>query len=485
MLSLRKCVCTCLAACVGFAVAEAKDAKIHTSPSPEAIAKMKKMATDVRKADPVKLGSETEEQRKARMSWWKHGRFGMFIHFGLYSLAARHEWVKSLERMDNKGYRKYFDMFDPDRLDARDWVRRAKDAGMKYVVLTTKHHEGFCLFDSKLTDYKITKTRYGKDLVREFVDACRAENMRIGFYYSLPDWHHDEFPIDHYHPQRPVPYGPWDTDSQGSEPGIWDALNGNRHMETYREYLYGQITELLTNYGKIDLLWFDFTMPEKYTKHPEDWQSEKLIALVRKLQPHIIVNDRLGIGETTYDGWDFVTPEQRVPNPEEMYRFGKPLDWEACQTFSGSWGYNRDETTWKTPKDCIEVLIRMVANGGNLIMNVGPTGRGDFDHRACDRLAAYAKWMKDNSRSIYGCAAAPKGVTAPEGTLLTYNETTKKLYLHVLEYRESVPLTFADRVGYAQMLNDFSEVLVKDGALCLPVAIPSALVPVVEMTMKD
>jgi len=453
-------------------------------PTPEAIAEMKKMSVKTEKKDPVRLFNETEDQKSARMAWWKHDRFGMFIHFGLYSLPARHEWVMSLEKMDNAAYEKYFDLFDPDRLDVREWVRQAKRAGMKYMVLTTKHHEGFCLFDSKLTDYKITKTKYGKDLVREFVDACRAEGMRIGFYYSLPDWHHEAFPIDHYHPLRPVTWGPWDKRSQDVPQAEWDKVNVGRDMAKYREYLYGQVVELLMNYGKIDLLWFDFTMPEKFTKHPEDWQSEKLITLVRKLQPEIIVNDRLGIGNTTYDGWDFLTPEQRVPKAEEMMRFGMPIHWETCQTFSGSWGYHRDETTWKTSRECIEILIKAVSCGGNLIMNVGPTGRGNFDSRACERLNAYGGWMEDNARSIYGCTIAPADFEHPSGTLLTYNPETRRLYLHLLVNSKSVKLPFADRVRYAQLLSDSSEICLRGGTLLFPSESPQGLIPVVELFLK-
>ena len=256
-------------ALIAVSMAVADEQKEHASPTAEAIAEMK--ATAVRKPhkDPVRLFEETAAQKEARMAWWRHDRFGMFIHFGLYSLPGRHEWVKSLEKMDNAAYEKYFHLFDPDRLDVREWVRQAKRAGMKYVVLTTKHHEGFCLFDSKLTDYKITNTKYGKDLVREFVEVCRAENLKIGFYYSLPDWHHPEFPIDHYHPQRPVPWGPWDLRSQQVPESEWDKVNVGRDMSKYREYLYGQVTELLTSYGKIDLFWFDFTKMEKFTHyHP-------------------------------------------------------------------------------------------------------------------------------------------------------------------------------------------------------------------------
>jgi len=433
-----------------------------------------------------RLSTETERQKAERLAWWTHDRFGMFIHFGLYSLAARHEWVKSLEQMDNAAYAKYFDLFDPDRLDAKDWVRRAKAAGMKYVVLTTKHHEGFCLFDSALTDYKITKTKYGKDLVREFADACRQEGLRVGFYYSLPDWHHDDFPVDRYHPLRPVRCGPWDKEGREGPDEPWDALNRTRDMAKYRQYLYGQITELLTNYGTVDLLWLDFTMKGPRTKHPEDWESEKLLALIRRLQPQIIVNDRLGLGETTADGWDFLTPEQSFPKPGEVVRFGKPAPWELCQTFSGSWGYHRDESTWKSAKECLELLVRIVSSGGNLIMNVGPTGRGNFDRRVCDRLEAYAAWMADHSASIYGCTAAPDGFVAPKGAQLTYSPERRRLYLHLLDYPALLPLKigFADKVFHAQFLNDASEVQIEGGALKLPTVMPAVTIPVVELFLK-
>ena len=447
------------------------------------------VSSAVRAADgavPRRLTDETDAQRTARMAWWTNDRFGLFVHFGLYSLPARHEWVKSLERMDNAAYERYFRHFDPDRLDVRDWIRRAKRAGMRYAVLTSKHHEGFCLFDSKLTDYKITNTPCGRDLVREFVDACRAEGLKVGLYYSLPDWHHDAFPVDRYHPQRPVACGPWDKAGKEGPEEPWDALNRTRDMATYREYLYGQITELLTKYGKIDLLWLDFTTTGVRTKHPDDWQSERLLALIRRLQPQVIVNDRLGLGETTVDGWDFVTPEQKMPKPGEILRFGKPVPWELCQTFSGSWGYHRDESTWKSPRACVELLVRVVSNGGNLIMNVGPTGRGDFDYRACDRLDAYAKWMNDHAKAIYGCGPAPEGLVAPEGSVLTFNPSARRLYLHLLAYpaAQSLPLDFADRIEYAQFLNDASEVPLENGALKLPKEPPPVVVPVVELFLR-
>ena len=193
-------------------------------------------------------------------AWFTRDRFGMFIHWGLYAMPARHEWVKTRERIPEEKYDKYFEHFDPDLFDAREWARQAKAAGMKYAVLTTKHHEGFCMWDTQYTDYKCTNTPAGRDLVREYVDAFRAEGLRIGFYYSLIDWHHPEFPIDHLHPRR---------DDENAE-----ALNKTRDMHKYAEYMRNQVTELLTNYGKIDILWFDFS----YSEVPADakpWMKGK------------------------------------------------------------------------------------------------------------------------------------------------------------------------------------------------------------------
>ena len=427
---------------------------------------------------------ETEAEKADRMAWWTDARFGMFIHFGLYSLPARHEWVKSLERRTNEDYDRYMKRFNPDRFDARDWARQAKAAGMRYMVLTAKHHEGFCLFDSKLTDYKVTNTPFGRDIVREFVDACRAEGLRVGFYYSLPDWHHPEFPVDRYHPLRPVACGPWSPEGMEGPDEPWDALNANRSMERYREYLYGQVTELLTNYGRIDLLWFDFTMTGKRTKHPEDWQSDRLMALVRKLQPGIIVNDRLGEGEQGIFG-DFVTPEQ-CKQEKWVERCGRRVPWEMCQTFSGSWGYNRDEAGWKSPHELVDILVSCVSHGGNLILNVGPTGRGNFDSRAQERLRAIGAWMDENGRAVRGCTEAPAEFAVPDGTALTYNPKTRRLYVHLLAWPSDgrLKVAFSDRIDYAQLLCDASELRLADGAIRLPSSQPAGIIPVIELFLK-
>lgn len=424
------------------------------------------------------LGKETDEQKKERMAWWTDARFGMFIHWGLYSLPARHEWVKKYEKISTPDYQKYFENFDPDQFDPKKWAKEAKAAGMKYAVLTTKHHEGFCLFDSKYTDYKATNTAAKRDLVKEFVEAFRAEGIHIGFYYSLIDWHHPDFTIDENHPQSP----------KDKSDAAYAALNKGRDMAKYRTYLHNQVEELMTKYGKIDILWLDFSYPNKngHGKGHADWDSEDLIKMVRKKQPGIIIDNRADLGEYK-DGADFETPEQVKPAELLKYR-GKT--WETCQTFSGSWGYHRDENTWKTQRQLLDLLITSTANGGNLILNVGPTARGEFDYRANRALDSLSTWMHANDKAIYGCTYAPESFKAPEGTRLTYNPTTKRLYVHLLEYPktdEFILTGYKGKVKYAQLLNDDSEILHSekgnDVILKMPKNKPPYVVPVIELIL--
>ena len=430
------------------------------------------------------IPQETAAQYRERLSWWTHDRFGMFIHFGLYASAARHEWMKKLDKLDNAAYEKYFDNFNPDLFDAKEWARAAKRAGMKYCVLTTKHHEGFCLFDSKFTDYKITNTAFKRDLVREYVDAFRAEGLKVGFYYSLIDWHHPDFTLDQNHP-------------------LWGVVKAEefdkgRDMARYRKYMLDQVGELLSNYGKIDIIWFDFSYPGKNGKGRDDWNSAAIYSLAKKLQPGIIIDNRLDLNDVK-GGTDFTTPEQFNPSTWPKLN-GEKYAWETCQTFSGSWGYSRDEMSWKSPKQVIYSLVAAVAHGGNLIMNVGPTARGTFDYRAQERLEDYAKWMRANGRAIYGCTEAPGKYAVPEGTLLTWNPETKRLYIHFLFYPAGqLGVTFAKEIRYAQFLHDASEVKVKlanergtfcdnesgfDGHLFFPTVQPPVEVPVIECIMK-
>ena len=416
---------------------------------------------------------ETNEQKLERMKWWTDARFGMFIHWGLYSMPARHEWVKNRERLTNEDYQKYFDHFNPDLFNPKDWARMAKEAGMKYVVLTSKHHEGFCMWDSQFTDYKCTNTPAGRDLIREFVDAFRAEGLKIGFYYSLLDWHHPDYTIDRCHPQR--------IDKGTKED--YEAVNKGRNMDVYRQYMKDQVTELLTNYGKIDIIWFDFSFPGENGKGHEDWDSEGLLKLARTLQPGIIVDDRLDLKDV-WGGWDIFTPEQKKVAECPTWN-GQKVTWETCQTFSGSWGYHRDETTWKSIPQLLELLIETVSKEGNLLLNVGPTSRGEFDYRAQDRLSGMGKWMHQNGRSIYQCTAAPAGFEAPERTLLTYNPETNRLYIHLIDYPlDRLAVSFADKIEYAQFLHDGSEIKFDKEFIYTPVTKPNTEVPVIEVFLK-
>ncbi|MCK4966912.1 alpha-L-fucosidase [bacterium] len=428
---------------------------------------------------------ETEQQREARMKWWTEARFGMFIHWGLYAMPARHEWVKNVERMTNEEYQKYFELFNPDLYNPEEWARQAKNAGMKYFVITSKHHEGFCLWDSKYTDYKSTNTKYSKDLLKQAVNAFRKEGLRVGLYYSLIDWHHPEYTVDYRHPMR-----------HNKE---FRENAKNRDIRKYAEYLHNQVSEILTEFGKIDVLFLDFSFPGKDGKGRDDWQSVKLLNMIRKLQPDIIVNDRLDLLDVP-GGWDFRTPEQRKPR-KWVTMNGEKVPWEICHTFSGSWGYHREESTWKNVRQLIVLLIDTVSKGGNLLLNVGPTARGTFDNRAIDRLNGMGEWMKLHSRSIYGCTQAPEEFKIPENCILTYNRETRRLYVHVLDWplRSLYLDGFAGKVKYAQLLNDASEIkitqshtrkhlgagdLSKTLVIQLPVQKPDVTVPVIELFLK-
>lgn len=353
-----------------------------------------------------------------QMEWFMKDRFGMFIHWGLYSIPApaRGEWLKSLEQISDEDYQKYFDAFDPVDFNPKEWAKLAKEAGMKYAVLTAKHHEGFCLFDSKLTDYKATNTKAKRDLVREYVDAFRAEGIKVGLYYSLLDWHHPDYPAyeDMFHPMR------------GNEA----FKDKKRDFSRYIEYFHGQVRELLTNYGKIDILWLDFSYDNM---SGEKWEAERLIKMIRQLQPDIILNNRLSDFTNQNDldmrYGDFATPEQILPRNDIKDRNGNHIPWEGCMTLNNNWGYCATDHDYKQAKDIIHALVECVSKGGNCILNVGPDAKGNIPDESVAILKEVGVWMKKNSESIYSCGVSD--LPKPEWGRYTQNE--KKLYAHIYD----------------------------------------------------
>ena len=413
--------------------------------------------------------------------WFVHDRFGLFIHWGLYALPARHEWVMQQEEIEPETYERYFDYFDPDLYDPAQWAAAAAAAGMKYFVVTTKHHEGFCLWDTALTDYKAPNSPAGRDLLRPMVEAFRAAGLRTGFYHSVIDWHHPQFVIDDLHALRNSPQR--------------EQLNAQRDQGKYIEYLHGQVRELLTGFGHLDILWCDFSYPDR-GKGRADWDSPRLYRMIRELQPHVVLNDRLDLD----DGWDIRTPEQWQPQ-SWITVDGQPVVWEACQTFSGAWGYHRDEASWKSVGQLLRMLVDTVSKGGNLLLNVGPTGRGEFDRRALERLRGMGEWMRRHGRSIYGCTQAPAEFATPTDCRLTWHPEKKRLYVHLFAwpFRHLHLPGYAGKIAYAQLLNDASELSMQavsehqqrvEGVpadsvvLELPVLQPDTPVPVIELFLR-
>lgn len=412
------------------------------------------------------------------MQWFVQDRFGLFLHWGIYSVAARHEWVQSREQRTTEEYGRYMEWFDADLYDPVAWARDAVAAGMKYAILTAKHHDGFAMWNTATSDFKVTNAPIGRDVLGEWVNAFREEGIRVGFYYSVLDWHHPDYTLDSPHPQRELD---------------WEAFNNGRDWNAYREYMFAQVRELLTNYGKIDVMWFDWTPPERSSI---DWNSPALVKMVRELQPGIILNDRIGFP----DGADLVTPEEYQAQKWPT-RNGERVIWETCQTLNGSWGYDRDNHNWKSPRVLISLLIDTVSKGGNLLLNVGPDARGVFQPEARERLANIAEWMRLHERAIYGCTASEH--TPPSDC--RYTQNGNRLYLHILNWPLShVHLEgLAGRIRFARFLHDGSEIQFKNanseavpqnmdmpeelGAviLSIPTVRPMVTVPVVELVLCE
>ncbi len=355
----------------------------------------------------------TYEARQERTEWFRDARFGMFIHWGIYAIPARGEWVKTQEKLTEEKYQEYFENFNPVDYNPKKWARIAKYAGMKYVVLTAKHHDGFCLFDSKYTEYKATNTPAKRDLIAEYVEAFRNEGIKVGFYYSLIDWNHPDYPNVGNHPRKDDPE--------------WDKKD--YEFSKYVEYMHNQVRELLSNYGKIDIMWFDYSFGE-YSG--EKWKGTALVNMVRELQPGILIDNRLGgnmeaENPETFAG-DFEGPEQIIPYEIVRDELGRPIPWESCITLNNQWGYARDDA-YKSAQDVVRTLVNCVSKGGNLLLNVGPDARGNIPENSIKVLKEVGDWMNLNSESIYGCG--PSDYEKPQWGY--YTQKGDNIYAHIFE----------------------------------------------------
>ncbi len=339
-----------------------------------------------------------------RTKWFEDARFGMFIHWGLYSILARAEWVMYHEQIPREEYALLARKFKPGKFDADKWVKLAREAGMKYVVLTTRHHDGFSLFDSRVSDFTSVKTAAKRDFIREYVKACRRAKMKVGFYYSLLDWRY------------PVYYA-----GRKRNPGKWKELV---------DYSHAQVRELLTNYGRIDYLFFDgewvpgFKHNRTLIEQKESpeiariWRSRELVAMMRKLQPHIVINNRTGLPE------DVDSPEQcTVPSAGNRI-------WESCMTMNDGWGYSKGDNNWKSTRQLIQNLVGCVSTGGNYLLNVGPKANGTIPAPSVRRLKEIGRWMVVNKESVYGCGKSPFGGGMVGSTTAKGNT----VYLHVFRW---------------------------------------------------
>jgi alpha-L-fucosidase len=327
---------------------------------------------------------EVQADRERRMKWWHEAKFGMFIHWGLYSVIGHHEWAMEMEGVPVPQYQELAKVFKPQPNAARAWAKLAKEAGQKYMVMTTKHHEGFCNWDAKLTNYCATKQGPGRDLVAEYVEAARAEGLHVGFYYSLMDWHHPD----------------------GARRASDEAAR-----KRFVEYTHGLIRELLSSYGKVDVLWYDVDWPLT----PEQWESKKMNEMVFKLQPDIIVNNRNGLPG------DFSTPEQVI----RAERGGRA--WESCMTMNDSWGYTGADDDWKNAKTIVRNLVTCAKGGGNYLLNIGPKPDGSVPEQSVSVLTEVGKWMSKNGPTIY----ESEPCNARAHTFAGYTRKGNTLYIHI------------------------------------------------------
>ncbi len=387
-------------------------------------------------------------QREERTKWFQEARFGMFIHWGLYSIPAAGEWIMTNRQMTVEEYKPYFAEFNPTKYNPRQWAKLAKKAGMKYAVMTAKHHDGFCLFDSAYTDYKSTNTKAGRDLIKEYIDAFRTEDIKIGLYYSLLDWHHEDYPAygDRHHPMR----------------NNTAFKNKIHNFDNYVKYFHNQVKELVTGYGKIDIMWFDFSYDNMTG---EKWKATELVDMIRKYQPDIIIDNRLDDKKSIkkanlspYTG-DFDSPEQIIPPKGVLNENRNPVPWEACITLNNNWGYASMDKDYKSSKQVVRSLVECVSKNGNMILNVGPNAKGEIPKESVAILEEVGEWLDDNGDSIYGC----KGSYLPKPEWGRYTQNGNLLYAHI--YDRGIGHTnlnnLRGKIKKARLLKDCFEIKVE------------------------
>jgi len=426
---------------------------------------------------------ETVRTRDARMQWWREARFGLFIHWGLYAVPAGTwqgkringigEWIMDKANIPVDEYQQLTRQFNPVKFDAALWVRIAKDAGMKYLVITSKHHDGFCLFDSKATDYDVVDaTPYGRSLLKQLSDECRKQGVKFCVYYSIMDWHHPSQyrgSDQHYNPTR---------------------MHEQRKGE-YVEYMKTQLKELLTNCDPA-VLWFDGEWPKWWTEQ----DGREIYSYLRKLKPEIIVNNRVGKGRKGMEGLnkgdqqysgDFGTPEQQIPATGLA-----GVDWESCMTMNKTWGYKSYDNQWKSARQLIRNLIDIASKGGNYLLNVGPTAKGEIPPASVERMQAIGQWMKVNGESIYGTQASPLAKT-PWGrcTQKKLANGQTRLYLHLFDWPTDGKLiinALPGRPTAARLLDGGASLPVKvgDGTVTvrLPAESPDAIATVIAIDLR-
>ena len=366
------------------------------------------------------MSSPDVAARPDKTAWFTDARFGMFIHWGPYAVYGRGEWVRSDEQMTFEDYEPAVAAFGGEDFDAREWARIAVDAGMKYAVLTAKHHDGYCMWDTAYTTYNSVHQPMGRDVVREYVDAFREAGLKAGLYYSTIDWRHPDYPAfgDEFHPDREN-----------------EAFRGREHnFDRYLDFMHAQVEELCANYGPLDILWFDFSYGEMTG---EKWRATELIRMVRSYHPDILIDNRLetsggGFGSvvtanpTEYAG-DFVSPEQLIPPGGIRREDGSPVPWEANITTNNNWGFHAADDEFKSGSLITRQLVECVSKGGNFLVNIGPDARGNVPEGSSTALAEVGAWLRTNGESVYG--AGPAALDRPEWGV--YTQRGNNLYAHI------------------------------------------------------